>query len=144
MSVPPTSERAYQRLKNSILSGKLSSGPLDIGSFADRMRMSTTPVREALARLAAKRLVKPYPHQGYMAEVPSPDRLAHLYELSGRLIPLSLERASRLRRSAEQAPIFTSAGSYADNMTRLLYDMASAQVTCRFDNAASFDFLQCS
>lgn len=128
MSDPPASERAYQRLKDSILSGTLASGSLDIGGLADQMRMSVTPVREALARLNAERLVKLAPHQGYMVATPSPSRLEQLYQLSGMLIHLSLERAGRSRRrSVEQAANVIATGSYAEDMTGLLRNVASRQ-----------------
>ncbi len=128
MSDPPASERAYQRLKDSILSGTLPSGSLEIGGLADQMRMSITPVREALARLNVERLVKLTPHQGYVIATPTPARLEHLYELSGTLIHLGLERANRFRRKTiEQTPTFSATGSYADDMTRLLRDVVSGQ-----------------
>src|SRR5690606_35745514 len=91
-------ERAYQRLKSDILSGSISVGPLDIRILGDRLRMSVTPVREALARLHAERLVRLAPHQGYVVATPSARRLEHLYELSSAMVHLCLERASRSRR----------------------------------------------
>jgi hypothetical protein len=121
-------ERAYQRLKSDILSGSIPVGPLDIRIIGDRLRMSVTPVREALARLHAERLVRLAPHQGYVVATTSAQRLEHLYELSSALVHLCLERASRSRRPkiAPTRPLLL-AGSYASDLTALLGDIAAAQ-----------------
>ena len=121
-------ERAYQRLKSDILSGSIPIGPLDIRILGDRLRMSVTPVREALARLHAERLVRLAPHQGYVVATASARRLEHLYELSSALVHLSLERASRSRRptTGPGRPLLL-AGSYASDLTALLGDIAAAQ-----------------
>ncbi len=121
-------ERAYQRLKIDILSGSIPVGPLDIRLLGDRLRMSVTPVREALARLHAERLVRLAPHQGYVVATASARRLEHLYELSSALVHLCLERASRSRRpKAVSAPPLLLAGSYASDLTALIGDIAADQ-----------------
>ena len=68
------SERAYQRVKGDILSGVIQIGLIDIRALGDQLRMSVTPVREALARLSAERLVRLAPHQGYVVAMPSARR----------------------------------------------------------------------
>lgn len=121
-------ERAYQRLKSDILSGSIPVGPLDIRILGDRLRMSVTPVREALARLHAERLVRLAPHQGYVVSTASARRLEHLYELSSALVHLSLERASRSRRpKVIPSPPLLLGGSYASDLTALIGDIAGAQ-----------------
>lgn len=121
-------ERAYQRLKNDILSGSIPAGPLDIRVLGDRLRMSVTPVREALARLHAERLVRLAPHQGYVVATPTAQRLENLYELSSALVHLCLERASRSRRpKAAQARPLPHGGSYASDLTALIGEIAVAQ-----------------
>ena len=51
-------ETAYQRLRNMILSGELPSGTqLQERGFAERLGVSRTPVREAIARLMNEGLV---------------------------------------------------------------------------------------
>ncbi|MDP3737535.1 MAG: GntR family transcriptional regulator [Hyphomonadaceae bacterium] len=121
-------ERAYQRLKSDILSGSIPVGPLDIRILGDRLRMSVTPVREALARLHAERLVRLAPHQGYVVTTASAQRLEHLYELSSALVHLCLERASRSRRAKiEGGRPLLLVGSYAPDLTALIADIAAAQ-----------------
>lgn len=121
-------ERAYQRLKSDILSGSIPVGPLDIRALGDRLRMSVTPVREALARLHAERLVRLAPHQGYVVATPSARRLEHLYELSSSLVHLCLERASRSRspKITQPRPLLLL-GSYAPDLASLIGDIAAAQ-----------------
>lgn len=122
------SERAYQRLKSDILSGAIPVGLLDIRLLGDRLRMSVTPVREALARLNAERLVRLAPHQGYAVARPSARRLEHLYEFSGALVHLSLDRASRSRRPrTDSSRNVNLVGSYAADFAALLSGIASSQ-----------------
>ena len=53
--------------------------PLNIDRLAREHGVSITPVREALSRLAADRLVVALPHRGYrVAPLPSPERFAEL------------------------------------------------------------------
>lgn len=83
-------ERAYRRLKDDIQHSRLPTGPLDIRRLGDRLRMSATPVREALARLCAQQLVYLAPNHGYAVVFPSAHRLGQLYQLNGILIGLCL------------------------------------------------------
>lgn len=124
----PASERAYQRLRHDILNGVVSAGPVDIRKFGDTLRMSVTPVREALARLSAERLVKPSPHHGYVIIQLSPRRLENLYELSGALLPLALRRCkTAVRTCVDVAPPSRDMRTYEAGMTCLLGEIARAQ-----------------
>jgi len=128
MADPSAAERAYQRLRRDILNGTLPMGPMDIRGLGDRLRMSVTPVREALARLSAERLVTLAPHHGYVVANPSARRLEHIYELAGALIDLSLDRAggtgwARLPGNRRQK----ASGVYADDMATLMREIATAQ-----------------
>lgn len=124
----PAAERAYQHLKREILSGQVPAGPLDIKVIGDQLRMSVTPVREALARLGAERLVRLAPHQGYQVAVPSARRLEELYDLSGNLICLCLDRARRpARTGSNTAHAIQLTGSYAADLTALLGEIAASQ-----------------
>ncbi len=61
----PTSRHAYDVLREQILSLELAPGaPLGEQSLAAELRISRTPVREALARLAADGLVEIFPNKG--------------------------------------------------------------------------------
>lgn len=128
MADASASERAYQRLKSDILAGSIPAGPLDTRVLGDHLRMSVTPVREALARLNAERIVRLAPHQGYVVATPSPRRLEHLYELLSSLVHLCLDRSNRPRkRNEDKAAQLALAGSYAADLTALINDIAMAQ-----------------
>jgi DNA-binding GntR family transcriptional regulator len=123
---PSAAERAYQRLKSDILTGVLATGQLDIRGLGDRLRMSVTPVREALARLSAERLVKLAPHHGYVIANPTARRLGDLYELSGVLVDFALERCERANPAPPPSkPQWTRSRSYAEGMAELIQAIAA-------------------
>ena len=66
MSLTLTKQQAiYQRLKSSILEGKLAPGQrLIIDEIAEEFGLSIIPVREALQQLQSERLVEIRPHAG--------------------------------------------------------------------------------
>lgn len=62
----PKSEIAYQRVKQDILSGRLSDdAPLRIEALKSNYDVGITPIREALARLEAEGFVKLHHNRGY-------------------------------------------------------------------------------
>ena len=88
-------------------------------------------MREALARLSAERMVRLAPHHGYAVALPSARRLEHLYELSGSLIHLALERASRLKRTRVEHQLdLPLSGAYAADLAALLAEIAASQPNC--------------
>jgi DNA-binding GntR family transcriptional regulator len=128
MTDVPASERAYRYIKDAILDGRLRSTTLDIRKIGDRLRMSATPVREALARLHSERLVRFAPHQGYTLVRLSADRLENLYDLSGVLIDVCLHRAAEASRSGpEPDTAYTTHLDYAVALTDLLQKIAAVQ-----------------
>jgi hypothetical protein len=124
----PASERAYQRLRHDILNGVIGAGAIDIRRVGDKLRMSATPVREALARLSAERLVRPAPHHGYVVVPLSARRLENLYELSGALLQLAVKRC---RASIGEQTTGSSAPrdlrTYEAGMTSITGEIARAQ-----------------
>lgn len=128
MADPSAAERAYQQLKSDIVRGALPAGTLDARAIGDRLRMSVTPVREALARLNSERLVSLAPHQGYAVSAPSALRLEGLYDLSGLLVDACLERI-KTAGTPDFAPSRSLPvhGDYAEDMTRLVREIAASQ-----------------
>lgn len=76
-----TLETLRQRLAQA---GPLQGVALPIAGLAEELGVSTTPVREVLARLAGEDLVVRTPH-GYAALQHDPVRVAELYDLAGVL-----------------------------------------------------------
>lgn len=99
---PSAAERAYLRLRQALASGEIVAGrPLDIRRLGDGLRLSATPVREALARLEAEQLVSFVRHKGYFATRPTATVLRDLYALNEGLLLLACESMNP-RRPIEQ------------------------------------------
>ena len=128
MADASAAERAYQRLKADILSGALAMGPLDLKRLGDRLRMSVTPVREALARLCAERLVKLAPHQGYALAPPSARRLENLYAFAGALTDLAVDGCVLVLKASPGRPrLAIDTRTYAEGLTGLHRHLSSFQ-----------------
>jgi DNA-binding GntR family transcriptional regulator len=83
------------RLRTEILAGLLPPGNrLLQTAVAQRMRTSTTPVREALRELAAEGLLDGDPHRGFVVHNPTQEELAELYELRMLLEPASIAKTA--------------------------------------------------
>ena len=62
----PLAELAYEAVAEAIFDGKLTPGEkLGIDSLAAELQMSITPVREALSRLQAQRLILSHQNRGF-------------------------------------------------------------------------------
>ncbi len=73
---------AYSTIKESILNLSIRPGePLRVEQFATQMRISRTPVREALLRLERDGLVRSVAHVGFFAASFSKRELRELYEV---------------------------------------------------------------
>jgi len=93
----PTSERAYQEIKARLMDGRFRLRQrLDATALATDLAVSTTPVREALLRLTAERLVAFRPSHGFSAAMWSESGLRDLYRWRGELAELALKSASAL------------------------------------------------
>jgi DNA-binding GntR family transcriptional regulator len=76
-------DRVHEKLKELILDQKLGPGAyLNIDKLCRQLNVSTSPLREALARLSAERLVQFEPFIGYsVAEVPDKKYYTDLMEV---------------------------------------------------------------
>jgi DNA-binding GntR family transcriptional regulator len=74
---------AYETIVEAIVDGRLGSGTrLSIDHLARELDMSNTPIREALSRAAAERLVNQQPNRGYtVAPLLSEDDYHHLFNV---------------------------------------------------------------
>lgn len=87
----PIPERAYQDIKTRLLSGRFRLRQrLDASAIAADLGVSTTPVREALLRLASERLVSFRPSHGFAVAMWSESGLRDLYRWRGQLVELAL------------------------------------------------------
>ncbi|WP_084360800.1 GntR family transcriptional regulator [Hydrogenophaga palleronii] len=78
--------RALLRLRELILSGELAGGSrIAELAIVERLGVSRTPVRAALARLEQEGLLAPLPHGGYVVQTFSERDIADAIELRGTL-----------------------------------------------------------
>jgi DNA-binding GntR family transcriptional regulator len=90
---PMTEGAVYERIKNWLLAQALVPGQLlQIGVLADELGVSTTPVREALTRLAAERLIMSVPKRGFFARTPSEDDILGLYSVNQTILDAAVAR----------------------------------------------------
>jgi len=81
------------RLRIEILSGALGPGTrLQQAKVAQRMRTSTTPVREAFRQLAVEGVLDLDPHRGVIVHEPSKPELLEVYEMRSVLEPMCMTK----------------------------------------------------
>lgn len=93
---PRTAQQlAYEVVRRAILRGSIQPGTrLTQGQLADQLELSTTPVREALRRLASEGLVRIDHHRGAIVRAHDKAELAEIYELRLLLEPLAIRKAA--------------------------------------------------
>ena len=88
-----TEGAVYERIKHWLLAQALVPGQLlQIGVLADELGVSTTPVREALTRLAAERMIMSVPKRGFFARTPSEDDIFGLYSVNRTILDAAVGR----------------------------------------------------
>lgn len=93
---PRTAQQlAYEVVRRAILRGSIQPGTrLTQGQLAEQLELSTTPVREALRRLASEGLVRIDHHRGAIVRGHDKAELAEIYELRLLLEPLAIRKAT--------------------------------------------------
>jgi DNA-binding GntR family transcriptional regulator len=80
-------------IRLAIMSGELAAGTrLVQAELAQRLQLSTTPIREALRDLTTEGLVDFDPYRGALVHAPSGEELLSVYEMRRVLVPLSIRR----------------------------------------------------
>jgi DNA-binding GntR family transcriptional regulator len=91
---PALAETAYERIRRDVLFGDLAAAPrLAEQELAQRYRMSRTPVREALQRLAVAGFLESNATGGYIPHKVSARDVREIYELRMLLEPLAAQLA---------------------------------------------------
>ena len=100
---PTLSSRAYQQIRGMLLDGSLAEGMLvSEQSLATQLGISRTPVREAIRRLRAERIVEQVHRVGTTVRQPDPEELADFYDLREALEVFAVGRAAGGAVTAEQ------------------------------------------
>lgn len=90
-------EQSYQRLREEILTCRLAPGSeISEAELADRLKMSKTPVREALGRLGVEGFVRAIPRRGYQVTALTIHDMTELFDLRGiteaGIVPYVIDR----------------------------------------------------
>lgn len=89
-----TQDAVAVSLRRAIVSGELPGGtPLVLSELAEQLGVSTTPVREAIRRLATEGLVDIVSYRSSVVHLPSADEIAEVYQLRMLLEPLAISRS---------------------------------------------------
>jgi DNA-binding GntR family transcriptional regulator len=92
----PSSERVYSQLREMILSGELPPQTRLVElHIADQFGVSRTPVREALKRLTAEKLVLADSVRGLVVRAPEPQEIEDVYLVREALEALSAKLAAQ-------------------------------------------------
>ena len=76
------SEAAHQAIRGSIITGVLAPGSkLVVSTLAHSLRLSATPINEALAGLEREGLVTCFPHRGYFVRTVIPEDIEKTYSV---------------------------------------------------------------
>lgn len=87
--------RVYNSIKESVVTYQLPPGErLNIELLAEQLRVSTTPVRECLNRLAAEDLIVLVPRVGFFMKTLVESEIRDLYELNRVLLDWSIANIS--------------------------------------------------
>ncbi len=92
----PSSERVYRQLRQMILSGELppQTRLVEI-HLGEQFGVSRTPVREALKRLTAEKLVLGDPLRGLVVHAPEPHEVSEVYMVREALESLAVRLAAQ-------------------------------------------------
>jgi DNA-binding GntR family transcriptional regulator len=95
-------EIVRETLRHAILSGELPGGTrLVQAELAVQLKVSTTPVREALRDLASDQLIRFHPHRGAVVHELHMDELREIYQIRKALEPLAMRLAATHITKAE-------------------------------------------
>jgi len=99
-------EHVYSRLEEEILTGVYKRGdPLTELAISDRFKISRTPVRGAIHRLAEEGLVKLSPNKGAVVTGISKDDIVDIYKIRMRLDGLAAAMAAEKMSDADVAKL---------------------------------------
>ena len=125
--IPSLPDVIYERLRREIATGQLQPGPLKLRPLAERFGTSPIPVREALRRLEADRLVSFEGNRAIRVNEVSAEELDEVFAIRAELESLALRLAvPHLREDPERV---AALGSLMDRMDRQADDPAEWRTT---------------
>jgi DNA-binding GntR family transcriptional regulator len=90
------SEAAHQSIRGDIITGILAPGSkLVVSTLAHSLRLSATPINEALAGLEREGLVTCFPHRGYFVRTVIPEDIEKTYSVREAFELLAVRHAAK-------------------------------------------------
>jgi GntR family transcriptional regulator, rspAB operon transcriptional repressor len=130
--------QVYDRLKEAILSGQIPMGSKVLeGRLAEQLKVSRTPVREALHILEKEGFLEVFPRVGYQVRRITLEEALEIYEMRAALEPLAARKALAREDQTytdhlEQAIAKSeAAGMSGDLEDFLLYDSTFDEIIVR-------------
>lgn len=106
---------ALAELREAIVTGEIPPGtPIRLQECADRLQMSTVPIREALRFLEQKGLIERTPHRGVYVSAMSAADLEDTYQIRLDLEARAVRLAAERMTDDDRARILALVASYAD------------------------------
>jgi GntR family transcriptional regulator of vanillate catabolism len=123
-STAPTDDEVLTRsvsisdtLRSSILAGDFQPGErIYEVNLSEQLKVSRTPIREALKALAGEGLLDYIPNRGYHVREYSVDDIVQAYEIRAALEGLAAKRAAQLGMAAEERAIVEEALRDGENL----------------------------
>lgn len=115
MTKPTATARVYVAVKEALLDGEIPPGErIGDEEIRNRLKVSRTPVREAMLALEQENLVRIVPRQGYFATEISVTDVVDAYQLRWLLEPMITAMAAERIHDAEVAELRTLAHAGTD------------------------------
>lgn len=93
---------AYSQLRSLILSGELAPGSrVTVRPLADRLQLSPTPIRTALAALQRQGLLEAHEHRGYFVPRLGRDDMLEIYEIREAVDSIASRRVAQAATRAD-------------------------------------------
>jgi DNA-binding GntR family transcriptional regulator len=132
--------RVYKWLKAAAIDYRFRPGEqIMIGELAERLRVSSTPVRETLIRLQAEELLETAPRRGFFAKTLNLKEMIELIQMRFLILKSSIEQAADLIASGATrahssiirgAGMVSDAGSTAPTANRISSDQLDEAIRC--------------
>lgn len=113
------SDRAYLEIRGRILRGEFPPGSkLSHADLSRRLGMSSTPIREALARLTQEGYARQVPNVGFFVQELRLEEAAELYEVREALETFAVARAAKAGRTRGFEDMVEALERYEEELRR--------------------------
>lgn len=117
-------DQVYERVRGALMSAALAPGEVvTIRSLAATLGTSTMPVRDALKRLVAERVLEMLPNRSVRVPLMTLNRMVGLYDIRRTLEGLATERAAELLTRGDLRALERISREMIDAITRQRVDV---------------------